>query len=49
MIEIYNTDMSAIRNLDKLADDISKGGYIINGDLTVTRTITGGKQIKGCN
>ncbi len=34
--EIYNTDMSAIRNLDKLADDISKGGYTINGNLNVT-------------
>jgi hypothetical protein len=45
--EIYNTDMSAIRDLDKLAKDIQSGGYSINGDLTVTGTITGGKQIQG--
>jgi len=28
--------MSAIRKLDKLADEISKGGYTVNGNLNVT-------------
>jgi ABC-type cobalt transport system substrate-binding protein len=28
--EIYNTDMSAVRNLDKLAQDIQSGGYSID-------------------
>jgi hypothetical protein len=34
--EIYNTDLQAIRNLDKLAQDIQSGGYTINGNLNVT-------------
>ena len=34
--EIYNTDLQAIRNLDKLAQDIQSGGYTIKGDLNVT-------------
>jgi len=34
--EIYNTDLQAIRNLDKLAQDIQSGGYTVNGNLNVT-------------
>ena len=45
--EIYNTDMSSIRELDKLAKDIQSGGYTIDGNLTINGTITGKKQIQG--
>jgi ABC-type cobalt transport system substrate-binding protein len=38
--EIYNTDMSAVRNLDKLAQDIQSGGYSIDGNLTTTKNLT---------
>ena len=37
--EIYNTDMQAIRNLDKLAIDIQRGGYTVDGNLKVTGTL----------
>jgi hypothetical protein len=37
--EIYNTDMQAVRDLDKLAKDIQSGGYNIDGNLT-TKTLT---------
>jgi len=37
--EIYNTDMQAIRDLDKLAKDIQSGGYTVNGNLKVTGTL----------
>ena len=37
--EIYNTDMQAVRDLDKLAKDIQNGGYSIDGKLT-TKTLT---------
>jgi hypothetical protein len=38
--EIYNTDMEAVRQLAKMADDIQKGGLKVNGNLIVTGTIT---------
>ena len=44
--EIYNTDLQAIRNLDKLADDIQKGGLKVNGDLVVTGNIRSNGEIK---
>jgi hypothetical protein len=37
--EIYNTDMQAVRDLDKLAKDIQSGGYTVNGNLKVTGTL----------
>ena len=30
--EIYNTDMQAVRDLDKLAKEIQSGGYTVNGN-----------------
>ena len=42
--EIYNTDMEAVRQLAKMAEDLTKGGYKVIGDLTVTGNIkTNGK------
>ena len=38
--EIYNTDMSAVRNLDRLAQEIQSGGYSIDGNLTTTKNLT---------
>ena len=38
--EIYNTDMEAIRQLAKMAEDLRAGGIKIPGNLIVTGTIT---------
>jgi len=51
--EIYNTDMQAVRNLDKIAKDLQTGALTIPGNLSipgnliVTGTITGTKTIDG--
>jgi hypothetical protein len=39
--EIYNTDMEAVRKLDKMADDLTKGALKVPGNLTVEGTISG--------
>ena len=39
--EVYNTDMEAVRNLDKIAKDLQTGALTIPGNLTVTGTISG--------
>ena len=38
--EIYNTDMEAVRQLAKMAEDLRAGGIKIPGNLIVTSTIT---------
>ena len=38
--EIYNTDMEAVRQLAKMAEDLRAGGIKIPGNLIVTGTIT---------
>ena len=40
--EIYNTDMQAVRDLDKLAKDIQSGGYTVNGNLTTNALTVNG-------
>ena len=38
--EIYNTDMEAVRQLDKMAKDLTSGGMRVPGNLIVDGTIT---------
>ena len=38
--EVYNTDMEAVRQLAKMAEDLRTGGIKIPGNLIVTGTIT---------
>jgi hypothetical protein len=39
--EVYNTDMEAVRKLDKMAQDLTTGALKVPGNLTVTGTISG--------
>jgi hypothetical protein len=43
--EIYNTDMEAIRKLDKIADDLTKGALTIPGNLSIPGNLTIGGSI----
>jgi hypothetical protein len=45
--EIYNTDMEAVRKLDKMADDLTKGALKVPGNLTVEGNINSTGTISG--
>jgi hypothetical protein len=45
--EIYNTDMSAVRNLDKMAQDLTTGALKVPGNLTVEGNINSTGTISG--